>query len=175
MVDQSQNMSMLEPSAWLGCHMLQYLFTSSPRPLFFRHLTADQRMLLASFRTLPFNTFLLVLKGLFLISNKETPNNPRSGSKSNLSKATEKSQSSQSDDNELELEQFASNVLQEICDYDWIKERCFSEGDNLLRTNQLLESAIGRKAQNLFHIIAYPRSHYLRKQNEQSSTKDFIY
>jgi mediator of RNA polymerase II transcription subunit 12 len=65
-------------------------------------------------------------------------------------------------------------VLQEICEHDWIKERCFHEGDNLLKANQLLEPALGRRAQNLLHIICYPQSHDLRKQNEQSSTKDFI-
>jgi hypothetical protein len=44
-----------------------------------------------------------------------------------------------------------------------------------LRANQLLEPALGRKPQNLLHIICYPPTHELRRQqNEQSSTKDFI-
>lgn len=74
-----------------------------------------------------------------------------------------------------ELDQFAANVLQEICEHDWIRERCFNEGDNLLKQNQLLEPALGRRAQNLLHIICYPQTHHLRKlQNEQCATKDFI-
>ncbi len=75
----------------------------------------------------------------------------------------------------LELDQFAMNVLHEICEHDWIKERCYREGDNLLRPNQLLEPALNRRAQNLLHIICYPQNHYMRKHNEHSSsTKDFI-
>lgn len=197
MADQSHNFAILEPSAWLACHILQYLFTSSPRPLIYRHTTFDQRMLTASFLlTLPFNSFLLVLKGLFLLSDpkKESvqsqPTNTRnksSSSRSSTNSAREKQQQQQqailnsantedgsNSTNELELDQFASNVLQEICEHNWIKERCFNEGDNLLRPNQLLEPALERRAQNLLHIICYPRSHHLRKQNEQSSTKDFI-
>lgn len=77
-------------------------------------------------------------------------------------------------DEQLDLDQFAANVLQEISEHDWVKERCFHEGDNLLKANQLLEPALGRRAQNLLHIICYPQSHDLRKQNDQSSTKDFI-
>jgi hypothetical protein len=73
-----------------------------------------------------------------------------------------------------DLDQFALSVLQEICEYGSVRERCYHEGDNLLKTNQLLEPALGRKAQNLLHIICYPAQHYLRKQTEQSSTKDFI-
>ena len=190
MADQSHNFAILEPSAWLACHILQYLFTSAPRTLIYRHTTFDQRMLTASFLlTLPFNSFLLVLKGLFLLSNpiKDTGStgNSRSTSKGNnssSSKSVEKSNSSKMETNHLnedtseqpiELDQFASNVLQEICEHNWIKERCFNEGDNLLKQNQLLEPALGRRAQSLLHIICYPRSHCLRKQND-SSTKDFI-
>lgn len=88
----------------------------------------------------------------------------------------DKDQASSNNSNEdtnsdVELDQFASNVLQEICEHNWIKERCFNEGGKLLNQNQLLEPALGRRAQNLLHIICYPRSHHLRKQNEQSSTK----
>jgi len=153
-------------------------------------------MLTASFSstTLPFNSFLLVLKGLFLLSDpkKDSIAATITSTASSRSKSTTKSdrlfnayskdtfqasvtneESSQSN-NELELDQFASSVLQEICEHNWIKERCFNEGDNLLKQNQLLEPALGRRAQSLLHIICYPRSHHLRKQNEQASTKDFI-
>ncbi len=196
MADQSHNFAILEPSAWLACHILQYLFTSSPRPLIYRHTTCDQRMLTASFlMCLPFNSFLLVLKGLFLLSDpkKDSAATAPPTAASSRSKSTSKSdrllinayskdtfqasatneESSQSS-SELELDQFASSVLQEICEHNWIKERCFNEGDNLLKQNQLLEPALGRRAQSLLHIICYPRAHHLRKQNEQSSTKDFI-
>lgn len=67
--DQSQNIVFLEPSASLACHIIQYLFTSSPKPLVYRRSTTDQRMITASFRCIVFNTFLLVLKCLFLLSN----------------------------------------------------------------------------------------------------------
>jgi len=207
MADQSHNFSILEPSAWLACHILQYLFTSAPKALVYRHTTLDRRMLTASFRSICFNSFLLVLKGLFLLSNpvKDTQssssssssgnqrgsNNKKSNNNNNNNNNNERNHSNNSNNNsvnvnptnnsnldeherEVELDQYASNVLQEICEHDWIKERCFNEGDNLLKTNQLLEPALGRRAQNLLHIICYPRSHHLRKQNEQSSTKDFI-
>ncbi len=72
-----------------------------------------------------------------------------------------------------ELDQFASHVLFEVREHDWIKERCLNEGDNLLKANQLLEPTLGRRAQNLLHIIFYPPTHHLRKQNEPSA-KDFI-
>lgn len=72
------------------------------------------------------------------------------------------------------MDQFAGAVLQEICEHDWIKERCFREGDNLLKPNQLLEPALQRKSQNLLHIICYPPNHEIRRQTEQSCTKDFI-
>ena len=90
-------------------------------------------------------------------------------------KKNQSSRSTKDDRNdEMDLAQFAGNVLHEICEHDWIKERCFHEGDNLLKSNQLLETALGRNAQNLLHIICYPQPHELRKQNEQTSTKDFI-
>jgi hypothetical protein len=75
--DQSHNIASLEPSASLACHIIQYLFTSSPRPLLYRRSTTDQRMITASFRCICFNTFLLVLKCLFLLSEpkNQTPNN----------------------------------------------------------------------------------------------------
>jgi mediator of RNA polymerase II transcription subunit 12 len=129
------------------------------------------------------------LKGLFLLSNPNKDSSSNSNQKTNSKNSKPNSDRSQSnnlantnmnslnsvDDPELmELDQYASNVLQEICEHDWIKERCFNEGDNLLKTNQLLEPALGRRAQSLLHIICYPRNHHLRKQNEQSSTKDFI-
>lgn len=183
MADQSHNFSILEPSAWLACHILQYLFTSSPKPLVYRHTTFDRRMLTASFRSICFNSFLLVLKGLFLLSNPKdsSTNNQRSKNTKttidrNQANTNASSSNSSLDDQveQVELDQYASNVLQEICSHDWIKERCFNEGDNLLKTNQLLEPALGRRAQSLLHIICYPRNHHLRKQNEQSSTKDFI-
>ena len=99
-----------------------------------------------------------------------------SRSSERVSQAALNSKDSAADEasDQIELDQFASNVLFEICEHDWIKERCFNEGDNLLKQNQLLEPALGRRAQNLLHIIFYPQSHHLRKQNEQSSTKDFI-
>lgn len=71
------------------------------------------------------------------------------------------------------MDQFAANVLQEICEHDWIKERCFHEGDNLLKANQLLEPALGRRAQNLLHTICYSQSHEFRRQSELA-TKDLI-
>ncbi|CAF0769772.1 unnamed protein product, partial [Brachionus calyciflorus] len=169
--DQSHNASILEPSASLACHIIHYIFTSSPKPLKYRRSSTDQRMITASCRSIMFNTFLLVLKCLFLLSEpkKDTSNNRRNQSSSSTRLARD-----DKNDEQIELDQFASTVLQEICEHDWIKERCFHEGDNLLKTNQLLEPALGRRAQNLLHIICYPQSHELRKQNEQSSTKDFI-
>ena len=73
MNDQSHNLAILEPSASLACHLLHFLFTSAPRPLIFRNSSFDQRMLAASFRSLCFNSFLLVLKGLFLLSKPVVP------------------------------------------------------------------------------------------------------
>ena len=190
MADQSHNFSILEPSAWLACHILQYLFTSAPKTLVYRHTTSDRRMLIASFRSICFNSFLLVLKGLFLLSNPNKDSstsggNPRSNSRNNrpnsdrsqsnsLANTNTNSSSAVDDSDPMELDQYASNVLQEICEHDWIKERCFNEGDNLLKTNQLLEPALGRRAQSLLHIICYPRNHHLRKQSEHASTKDLI-
>lgn len=197
MVDQSHNFSVLEPSAWLACHILQYLITSTPKALVFRHTALDRRILAANFRSICFNSFLLVLKGLFLLSNpvKESSSSSSSSSGNKSSKKSSNNEKNQSNNNnnnsvnvnasnsnpnldeherEVELDQYASNVLQEICEHDWIKEKCFHEGDDFLKTNQLLEPALGRRAQNLLHIICYPRNHHLRKQNEQSSTKDFI-
>lgn len=186
MADQSHNFSILEPSAWLACHILQYLYTSSPRSLIYRATTFDQRMLTASFlMTLPFNSFLLVLKGLFLLSDQKkdaSANQTQSsskksskGDKNNKEKDPPSNHSAENDTgNELGLDQFASNVLQEICEHDWIKERCFKAGDILLNPTQLLEPTLGRRAQTLLHIICYPRTHHLRRQNEQASTKDFI-
>jgi hypothetical protein len=74
----------------------------------------------------------------------------------------------------LDLNQFASNVLRDICEHNWIKERCFKEGDNLLKANQLLEPALGRRSQNLLHIICNQQTNNSKKSNEQLSTKDFI-
>lgn len=68
----------------------------------------------------------------------------------------------------------AGAVLQEIGEHSWIKERCLHEGDTMLKSNQLLEPALNRKAQNLLHIIFYPPTHEFRRQTEQSCTKDFI-
>jgi len=143
-------------------------------------------MLTASFlMTLPFNSFLLVLKGLFLLSDQkkdatasQAPSNSKKSNKNdkfNKEKDPPSNHSTENDNgNELGLDQFASNVLQEICEHDWIKERCFKAGDILLNPTQLLEPALGRRAQTLLHIICYPRTHHLRRQNEQASTKDFI-
>lgn len=133
---------------------------------------------------------MLVLKGIFLLShpNREgtqTSGSQRSNNRNNrnqtvvnsASSSSSSSSSANSNSEEPEqndIEQYASNVLHEICEHDWIRERCFNEGDNLLKVNQLLEPALGRRAQILLHIIFYPRNHYLRKQNEQTSTKDFI-
>lgn len=182
MADQSHNFSILEPSAWLACHILQYLFTSAPKPCVYCNTTFDRRMLAASFRSISFNSFLLVLKGIFLLShpNREgsNTNSQRSNNRNNRNQSSanlSQSANSNSDEHEQnDIEQFASSVLHEICEHDWIRERCFNEGDNLLKVNQLLEPALGRRAQILLHIIFYPRNHYLRKQNEQTSTKDFI-
>jgi hypothetical protein len=188
--DQSHNYTLLEPSASLACHIIQYLFTSAPKPLVYRRSTYDQRMITASLRSICFNSFLLVLKCLFLLSepnnritnnncNNRNSNNSRNNNSSSRNSSANSNSFSIDRSNEelndtLDLDQFSSNVLLEICEHDWIKERCFNEGDNLLKPNQLLEPALGRRAQNLLHIICYPHSHQLRKQNEQSSTKDFI-
>ncbi len=174
--DQSHDYTILEPTAWLACHILHYLFTSSPKSLVYRRLTSDQRMVTANFRSICFSTFLLVLKGLFLLSGtKREVNASKSSSKMSSSKSNsdKTSHAGNTDDNDLELDQYALNVLYEICEHDWIKERCFYEGDNLLKPNQLLESALNRKAQNLLHIICYPKAYHLRKQQEQASNKDF--
>ena len=193
--DQCQNLALLEPSASLACHIIQYLFTSAPKPLVYRRSSYDQRMITASFRCLCFNKFLLVLKCLFLLSEPKkdaavasSSNKPSSKNSNNSSRVSERVSQSLANNSsgantsgeeanseqQVELDQFASNVLFEICEHDWIKERCFNEGDNLLKQNQLLEPALGRRAQNLLQIIFYPQSQHLRKQNEQSSTKDFI-
>jgi hypothetical protein len=66
--DISQNSATLEPVASLACHVLQYLFTSAPRPLVYRRTTPEQRLLTASLRNICFSTFLIVLKCLFLLS-----------------------------------------------------------------------------------------------------------
>jgi hypothetical protein len=143
------------------------LITSTPKALVFRHTAPDRRILAANFRSICFNSFLLVLKGLFLLSNpvKESSSSSSSSSGNKSSKKSSNNEKNQSNNNnnnsvnvnasnsnpnldeherEVELDQYASNVLQEIC------------------------------AQNLLHIICYPRNHHLRKQNEQSSTKDFF-
>ena len=193
--DLSQNSTILEPSASLACHILQYLFTSAPRALIYRRTTPEQRMVTATLRNICFSTFLIVLKCLFLLSEpkKDVPNintnkiSRNSSSSSRLNERFQAASSSSSGSNvsgtlanagngeePLELDQFALSLLQEICENDWIKERCYHEGDSLLKTNQLLEAALGRKAQNLLHIICYPPTHYIRKMNEQAATKDFI-
>lgn len=66
--DQSQNHVILEPSASLACHIIHYLFTSGPRALVYKKSTYDQRLITSTFRSICFNTFLLVLKCLFLMS-----------------------------------------------------------------------------------------------------------
>lgn len=66
--EETQNNPMLEPSASLACHILHYLFTSAPKPLVYRRVSADQRMITATFRLIGFSTFLLALKCLFLLS-----------------------------------------------------------------------------------------------------------
>jgi len=148
--DQCQNYALLEPSASLACHIIQYLFTSAPKPLIYRKSTYDQRMITASFRCLCFNKFLLVLKCLFLLSEpkKETapppPVSAKTSGKSGGSRSSDRAANQQQNttsnsvgnkdgtseegtsattSEQIELDQFASSVLYEICAHDWIKER----------------------------------------------------
>lgn len=143
--DQCQNYALLEPSASLACHIIQYLFTSAPKPLIYRKSTYDQRMITASFRCLCFNKFLLVLKCLFLLSEPKKEPTPtpaasaKNSAKNSGSRTSERNQQSSVSNKEtgninsseetmtgneqIELDQFAASVLYEICAHDWIKER----------------------------------------------------
>ena len=107
--------------------------------------------------------------------NRNNSNNNNSNNSNIASSNSNSSSNSGSNSDSCDLDQYSASVLVEICEHDWVKERCFNEGENLLKANQLLEPALGRRAQNLLHIICYPRSaNHIRKQSEQSSTKDFI-
>lgn len=186
--------SMSDPAALLGIDIVQYLFTSSFKPLTYKRILPDNRVALCSLRFhIQFNTFLIILKGLYLIgepkntssssngggvgsnSSSNSRMNRNNSSARNSIGASSSTTNTTSRDEVMEIDQIGWRVLQEICDHDWVKERCHHEGDNLLKPNLLLEPALGRKAQNLLHVIYYPPTHYMRtKQNELSAAKDFV-
>lgn len=189
--DHAQNSQITEPTAHFSCHIIQYMFTSSPKPLSYRPSSYVQRLLASNARLLSFNTFLLVLKGLFLLStfhvgansNANRPEPVKKESSSSKMKQTKSSTEnlmransvSEESGQLFDLCQLASVVLQEICAQDWIKERCLKEGDNLLAPNHLCEAALGKGPQKLWRIICYPENHQLRNINDQvMSTKDVI-
>ncbi len=58
----------MESCALFACQVIKFLCTSSPKTLQFRATSFSQRLLIANFRSMNFNTFLLILKGLFLLS-----------------------------------------------------------------------------------------------------------
>lgn len=188
--DYAQNSQISDPSANFSCRIIQYMFTSTPKPLHYRPSSYVQRLLASNARLLSFNTFLLVLKGLFLLStfNVGTGNAARPETIKKESSSSKMKQTKSSNDNLMrvnsvneesaqmfDLCQLASVVLQEICAQDWIKERCLKEGDNLLMPNHLCEAALGKGPQKLWRIICYPENHQLRNINDQvMSTKDVI-
>lgn len=163
-----------DSTALFSCQMIQHLYTTSPKPLIYRPSTYVHRLLVSNSRLMNFNnTFLLVLKGLFVLSTFH------SGSKSDSKKKTKANdhvlRANFANDEPLDLNQFASIVLQEICSQNWIKERCLKAGDDLLKQNHLCEAALGKGPQKLWRIICYPEYHQLRNINDQCmSTKEII-
>jgi hypothetical protein len=74
--DNTKNISTVESCALFACQIIKYLFTSASKPLHFRQTSYAQRLLLANCRFVNFTTFLLILKGLFLLSKPRGPLTP---------------------------------------------------------------------------------------------------